>query len=88
MSVGARGRDISRQFLIESIMISLSGGIIGVAVGYAGSWIATMFGLPSSVPMWSVVLSFGVCAVIGLLFGSLPARKAARMDPIEAIRYE
>lgn len=88
MSVGARGRDISRQFLIESIMISLSGGIIGVGLGYLASWTASAIGLPCSVPLWAVILSFGVCAFIGLLFGYIPARKAARMDPIEAIRYE
>ena len=88
MSVGARGRDISRQFLIESIMISLSGGLIGVGLGYLASWGASAAGLPCSVPLWAVILSFGVCAFIGLLFGYIPARKAARMDPIEAIRYE
>ena len=88
MSVGARGRDISRQFLFESIIISLTGGLIGIGVGYLGSWVATMMTLPASVPLWSVVLSFGVCAAIGLVFGYVPARKAAMMDPIEAIRYE
>jgi putative ABC transport system permease protein len=88
MSVGARGRDISRQFLIESIMISLTGGIIGVGLGYLVSWIASVVGLPCSVPLWAVILSFCVCACIGLLFGYVPARKAALMDPIEAIRYE
>ncbi len=88
MSVGARGRDISRQFLIESIMISLTGGIIGVGLGYLVSWVASAVGLPCSVPLWAVILSFCVCACIGLLFGYVPARKAALMDPIEAIRYE
>lgn len=88
MSVGARGRDISRQFLIEAVMISLTGGFIGVMLGYLVSWAASKAGLPSSVPLWSVILSFTVCAFIGLLFGYIPARKAARMDPIEAIRYE
>ena len=88
MSVGARGRDISRQFLFESIIISLTGGLIGIAVGYLGSWAAQMMSLPASVPLWSVLLSFGVCACIGLIFGYVPARKAALMDPIEALRYE
>ncbi|HBC29335.1 MAG TPA: multidrug ABC transporter substrate-binding protein, partial [Prevotellaceae bacterium] len=89
MSVGARGVDILSQFLIESIMISLTGAILGVALGYGGSWVAsTFFGLPSSVPFWSVGVSFCVCAFIGVFFGYVPARKAARMDPIEAIRYE
>ena len=88
MSVGARGRDISRQFLFESIIISLTGGLIGIGVGYLGSWVAMLMSLPASVPLWSVLLSFGVCACIGLIFGYVPARKAALMDPIEAIRYE
>ncbi len=88
MSVGARGIDIMSQFLIESIMISLTGALLGVALGYGGSWLASSFGLPSSVPLWSVGLGFAVCAFIGVAFGYLPARKAARMDPIEALRYE
>ncbi len=88
MSVGARGVDIMSQFLIESIMISLTGALLGVALGYGGSWIASSLGLPSSVPLWSVGLGFAVCAFIGVAFGYLPARKAASMDPIEALRYE
>ncbi len=89
MSVGASGMDIMMQFLIESIMISLTGAFIGVALGYGCSFAAkTWLMLPCQVPLWSVWLSFGVCAFIGIFFGYLPARKAARMDPIEAIRYE
>ena len=88
MSVGARGIDISRQFLLESVMISLSGGFIGVGLGYLLSWGANAIGFPATVPMWSVLVSFGVCALIGLLFGYIPAHKAATMDPIEALRYE
>ena len=89
MSVGARGIDIMSQFLIESIMISLTGAFLGIGLGYGGSWLASnVFMLPSSVPFWSVGLSFCVCAFIGIFFGYVPARKAARMDPIEAIRYE
>lgn len=88
MSVGARGKDISRQFLIEAVMISLTGGLIGIGMGYLLSTAASAMGLPCSVPLWSVLLSFGVCVCIGLLFGLIPARKAARMDPIEALRYE
>ena len=89
MSVGARGVDILSQFLIESIMISLTGAFLGIGLGYGGSWIAkTFFMLPSSVPLWSVGLSFCVCVFIGIFFGYVPARKAAHMDPIEAIRYE
>ncbi len=89
MSVGASGMNIMMQFLIESIMISLTGAFIGVALGYGASFAAkTWLMLPCAVPFWSVWLSFAVCVFIGIFFGYLPARKAARMDPIEAIRYE
>ena len=89
MRVGARGIDIMSQFLIESILISLTGALLGIGLGYGGSWLArTVFMLPSDVPLWSVSVSFCVCAFIGIFFGYLPARKAARMDPIEALRYE
>lgn len=88
MSVGARGIDICRQFLMESIMISLSGGVIGVGLGYLLSWVANMMNFPTIVPLWSVLVSFGVCALIGIIFGLGPSLKAARMDPIEALRYE
>ena len=89
MSVGARGIDISNQFLIESVIISLTGGIIGIILGESISALATaVFPLPPSVPAWSIIVSFIVCTIIGVGFGYFPARKAARMDPIEAIRYE
>ena len=89
MSVGARGIDISNQFLIESVIISLTGGFIGIILGEIISALATMiFHLPTSVPGWSITVSFIVCTIIGVGFGYFPARKAARMDPIEAIRYE
>ena len=88
MSVGARGLDISNQFLIESIMISITGGIIGIIVGWLGTYVCSAFGLPTSIPLWSIVVSFVVCTVIGVGFGYFPAQKAANMDPIGAIRYE
>ncbi len=89
MAVGATGFVISVQFLIESIIISVTGGIFGVLLGVGASeWILPLFGMPSSVPTWSILLSFGVCVVIGVLFGYIPANKAANMDPIEAIRHE
>ena len=89
MSVGARGIDISNQFLIESVIISLTGGIIGIILGESISALSTaVFHLPTSVPAWSIIVSFIVCTIIGVGFGYFPARKAARMDPIEAIRYE
>ena len=88
MSVGARGVDISNQFLLESIMISVTGGVLGLLVGYLGTLACTFFHLPTSIPLWSVLLSFAVCTLIGVVFGYFPAQKAANMDPIEAIRYE
>ncbi len=89
MSVGARGIDISNQFLIESIIISVTGGALGIALGTLLSTLArVLFMLPTTVPLWAVVVSFIVCTIIGIGFGYFPARKAARMDPIEAIRYE
>lgn len=88
MSVGARSIDISNQFLIESVMISLTGGVLGVIVGWLGTLLCSQFGLPTAIPMWSIFVSFAVCTVIGVGFGYLPANKAANLDPIEAIRYE
>jgi putative ABC transport system permease protein len=89
MSVGARGIDISNQFLIESIIISLTGGLLGIILGETIASLASLlFHLPTSVPGWSITVSFIVCTLIGVGFGYFPARKAARMDPIEAIRYE
>jgi len=89
MSVGARGIDISAQFLIESVLISITGGLLGILLGYGISSLASaVFMLPTSVPMWSVMLSFAVCTLIGIAFGYIPAKKASSLDPIEAIRYE
>ena len=89
MSVGARGMDISAQFLIESVLISITGGMLGILLGYGISSLATaIFMLPTNVPLWSVVLSFLVCTLIGIVFGYIPAKKASSLDPIEAIRYE
>ena len=88
MAVGATGPVISLQFLIESVLISVTGGLIGVLVGVAASTFVSSFGMPSSVPAWSIYVSFLVCVCIGVLFGYIPAQKAANMDPIEAIRHE
>lgn len=89
MSVGARGLDISNQFLIEAVLISLTGGILGVLFGALLTWgCNTIIGYPAVIPAWSVIVSFAVCVAIGVGFGYFPAQKAARLDPIEAIRYE
>ena len=89
MAVGATGAVISLQFLIESVLISVTGGLLGIIVGCSASeLLVPMFGMPSSVPAWSIYVSFLVCVIIGVGFGYVPAIKAARMDPIEAIRHE
>ena len=88
MAVGATGPVISLQFLIESVLISVTGGLLGVIVGVAASTFVASFGMPSSVPAWSIYVSFLVCVCIGVLFGYIPAQKAANMAPIEAIRHE
>lgn len=89
MSVGARGVDILSQFLIEAIMISITGGIIGVLIGCGASWVVkSVAHWPIFIQPWSVFLSFAVCTVTGVFFGWYPAKKAADLDPIEAIRYE
>lgn len=89
MSIGAKGRDILAQFLIEAILISVTGGIIGVVLGIGASWMVKLFaGWPVHVQVYSVILSFVVCTVTGVFFGWYPAQKASNLDPIEAIRYE
>jgi putative ABC transport system permease protein len=89
MSIGARGIDILMQFLIEAILISITGGLIGVGLGIAATRLVTMFlQWPTLVTQSSVVLSFLVCFVTGVFFGYYPALKASRLDPIEALRYE
>ena len=89
MAVGATGAVISLQFLIESVLISVTGGLLGILFGLSVSEILIpAFGMPSSIPAWSIYVSFMVCVFIGVLFGYIPAQKAARMDPIEAIRHE
>ena len=89
MSVGARGIDILSQFLIEAILLSVTGGIIGVLFGVGLSLaIKNLANWPIYIQMWSIVLSFAVCTLTGIFFGWYPAKKAAHLDPIEAIRYE
>ena len=89
MSVGARGIDILSQFLIESILISITGGLIGVILGCGASFvIKAVAHWPVFIQPWSVLLSFAVCTLTGVFFGWYPAKKAADLDPIEALRYE
>lgn len=89
MSVGARGIDILNQFLIESVLLSVTGGLIGVIVGVGAAVGINVFAhWPIQIQPWSVLLSFAVCSATGIFFGWYPAKKAASLDPIEAIRYE
>ena len=89
MSVGARGIDILAQFLIEAILLSITGGIIGVVVGcLISNAVESIAQWPVSIQPWSIMLSFAVCTFTGIFFGWYPAKKAANLDPIEALRYE
>ena len=89
MSVGARGVDILNQFLIEAILLSVTGGIIGVILGVSISVSLQQFlHVATQIEPWSIIMSFAVCTFTGVFFGWYPAKKAARLDPIEAIRYE
>lgn len=89
MSIGAKGIDILSQFLIESILISVTGGLVGVIFGVGSAIIVNQVAhFPIFIQPWSVLLSFIVCTATGIFFGWYPAKKAARLDPIEAIRYE
>jgi putative ABC transport system permease protein len=89
MAVGAKGADILMQFLIEAILISVTGGALGVLLGLGSTvFIEKFLNWPTSVAMYSIVVSFAVCAVTGIFFGWYPARKASALDPITALRYE
>lgn len=89
MSIGAKGRDILAQFLIEAVIISFAGGILGVILGIGASYIVKeVFAWPVAIQAYSVFLSFLVCTVTGVFFGWYPAKNASELDPIEAIRYE
>lgn len=89
MSVGARGIDILNQFLIEAVLLSVTGGLIGVLLGVGASYAVNLIvHWPIYIQLWSIIMSFAVCTFTGVFFGWYPAKKAARLDPIEAIRYE
>lgn len=89
MSVGARGIDILNQFLIEAILLSVTGGLIGVLLGLGASYAVKIFvHWPIAIELWTIIMSFAVCTFTGVFFGWYPAKKAAQLDPIEALRYE
>ena len=89
MAIGARGSDVLTQFLVESIVMSVLGGAVGLVVGVGGaSLLAHFTGWSTSVPVQAVALAIGFSAAVGVFFGYYPARKAAALDPINALRYE
>jgi len=89
LSIGAKKSDVVQQFLFEAIMISVSGGIIGVILGIVMAYVVSEFaGIPTIITITSIILSFGVAATVGLIFGIAPARRAASQDPITSLRYE
>lgn len=89
LSIGAKKSDIIQQFLFEAIMISVSGGLIGVILGISMAFlVSSVADIPTVISFMSIVLSFGVAATVGLIFGIAPARKAANQDPITSLRYE
>jgi putative ABC transport system permease protein len=89
MAVGARRRDVLMQFLVEAVVVSVFGGLLGLGLGYgAATLIAELGGWPTIVPHYAIVLSLCVSVAVGLLFGVGPARRAANMDPVEALRQE
>ena len=89
MSVGARGIDILNQFLIEAVLLSVTGGVIGVIIGVSASYaIQTFVHWPIAIQLWTIVMSFAVCTFTGIFFGWYPAKKASNLDPIDALRYE
>ena len=89
MAIGAKGKDILAQFLIESVLISITGGVVGVVIGLLATYVVNTFiGWPVSITFYSIVLSFLVCTITGAFFGWYPARKASDLEPITALRYE
>ena len=89
MAIGARQRDILRQFLIEAITICLVGGLVGTTLGILGAWaIASFSGLLVEISISSIAIAFGFSAAIGVFFGWYPAAKASKLKPVEALRIE
>jgi putative ABC transport system permease protein len=89
LAIGARAREVLLQFLIEAIVLSAVGGVAGIALGLGASYLAAhRLGLPFIVDERIIVIAFGFSALVGVVFGFFPARKAARLQPIDALRYE
>lgn len=86
-AIGAKPSDILYQFVMEAVALSVTGGLIGILIGWGGSLIINRF-FPAAVTLWSISLAFGVSAIVGIVFGVAPAIRASRLDPIEALRYE
>jgi len=88
-AIGARKSDISTQFLAEAVALTVVGGVIGILLGWLISFIVNLTGLvATSVSLFSVLIAFGVSALTGIIFGYYPARRAAGLNPIDALRYE
>jgi ABC-type antimicrobial peptide transport system permease subunit len=88
-AIGAKAKDINLQFLAEAVTLTFAGGIIGVVLGWGISFGITYFGvLQTEVTIQSILLAFGISAAIGIVFGYYPAQRAAKLNPIEALRYE
>jgi putative ABC transport system permease protein len=89
MAIGSRGREVMMQFLVEAVMLSTLGGLLGIALGLGGALIAAKFmDLPFIIAPEIVVIAFVFSSAVGIAFGFFPARKAARLNPIECLRYE
>jgi len=89
MALGARTRDITRQFLFEAVMLTGLGGGVGLVLGIAGAELAAVVSpVPAEVTWWSIALALGVSVGVGLVFGVLPARRAGQLDPVAALRHE